>query len=350
MSTLYVSLIAGLMVALNASSGRAEDFSGRFQALLSTRTLSKTAEEIERIPEEARSSQHQAALGITRFFQAIEYLGQQHYRYGVFYSDLRNVPLLRVPVPLNEAPEPVTYEQAAEVLVGMRERLVSAEQTLAQIDDATLKLSLPVFLILIDYDNNGKEGQDETLGELLLNLNPTFLRQQGQEPLPLEILAEQFVIGFDQADVYWLRGYCHVLLSMCEFMLAHDGRDLYHVLARRIYANPTDAAEAFPKTDIWTNNIADAIAAIHLARFPVVHPEGYQACHGHLKSVIALSRKCWEAAEAETDDDREWLPNPQQTGLLQLPVSRSMIDTWKTFLSESEEILDGRKLVGHWRY
>ncbi len=328
----------------------ADDFSSKYQQLLSTKTLSKTADEISRLQSTSSTSQQQAALGITQFFQAIEFIGQEHYRYGVFYKDLRSLPLMRLPVPVNENPEPITYEKASLIFSGIRDRLEKAEKTLAEVNDPSLKLSFPVFLVLIDYNNNGREDRDETLGELLLNLNPTFMRQPGQDPLPVEILAEQFVIGFDQADVYWLRGYCHLLMSFCDFMLAHDAHDLYHVLAPRIYANPTDAAPMMPKGEEFIDGIADAIAGIHLARFPVVHPEKYQSCHGHLKSVIDLSRKCWESALAETDNDREWLPNPKQTGLLEIPITDEMIDTWKNFLAESEEILDGKKLVAHWRY
>jgi hypothetical protein len=52
---------------------------------------------------------------------------------------------------------------------------------------------------------------------------------------------------------------------------------------------------------------------------------------------------------AETDDDDEWLPNPQQHGRLEIPVTQSMIDSWRGVLAEMEEILEGRKLVPFWR-
>ncbi|WP_459554878.1 hypothetical protein [Lacunimicrobium album] len=344
-------LCAAVFAAVTSSAAFAEDFSPQFQQMLSTKTLSKTAEEITILQKATPSTQLQTALGIAQFFQAIEHLGQQHYRYGVFYKDLRGLPLMRMPVPINENPEPINYEQAAQILAGVRDRLETAEKTLSQVNDPGMKLSFPVFLVMIDYNNNGKEDQDETLGELLLNLNPTFMRQPGQEPMPLENLAEQFVIGFDQTDVYWLRGYCHLLMSFCDWALAHEMKELYHVIAPRVYAKPLDAAEPFPKKEgDWTGDIADAIAGIHLARFPVVQKERYQSIRAHLKQVIALSRKTWEAAAAETDNDREWLPSPKQTGILQVPVTDDMVATWKTFLTESEEILDGKKLVAHWRY
>ncbi len=47
-----------------------------------------------------------------------------------------------------------------------------------------------------------------------------------------------------------------------------------------------------------------------------------------MKSVIALSRKTWDAVRAETDNDNEWLPGPNQKGVLDLPVTGDMIASW----------------------
>src|SRR5262249_32617617 len=84
-------------------------------------------------------------------------------------------------------------------------------------------------------------------------------------------------------------------------------------------------------------------------RFPVREPVRLRSALEHLEAVIALSRETWAFILAETDDDHEWLPNPKQHGVLGVNVRREMIDAWKEFLDEAEEILAGKKLVPHWR-
>ena len=39
--------------------------------------------------------------------------------------------------------------------------------------------------------------------------------------------SKAFLITFDRGDVAWLRGYCHLLMAMCEAILAHDFHELF---------------------------------------------------------------------------------------------------------------------------
>jgi len=75
-----------------------------------------------------------------------------------------------------------------------------------------------------------------------------------------------------------------------------------------------------------------------------------KAAHRHLEQVIQLSRESWKAIQAETDDDREWIPGRMQAGVIPgVRVTAEMIDGWHEFLNEAESILAGKKLVPHWR-
>ena len=60
--------------------------------------------------------------------------------------------------------------------------------------------------------------------------------------------------------------------------------------------------------------IADFISFVHLINWKVVEPERSKAARTELLEMIRLSREDWKAIRAETDNDREWLPGPQQTG------------------------------------
>jgi hypothetical protein len=103
-----------------------------------------------------------------------------------------------------------------------------------------------------------------------------------------------------------------------------------------------------PKSWEW---IRDAIAFIHLFRFPVAEPERMKTAHEHLLAVIAQSRESWAAIDAETDDDREWIPSPDQKNVA-IPgarISAEMVKGWQLALDEAEAILKGEKLLPFWR-
>jgi len=153
--------------------------------------------------------------------------------------------------------------------------------------------------------------------------------------------------------VHWLRGYCHLLSAFCDFMLAHDMQELVestaHVVFPKVESPHTHLAWPDDKLP-WHFEIADAIAAIHLCRFDVIEPQRLESAHAHLLAVVEQSRLSWKAIQAETDDQREWVPNPQQSGVIPgVGVTQEMIDGWHVFLDEFEAILQGEKLLPHWR-
>ena len=67
--------------------------------------------------------------------------------------------------------------------------------------------------------------------------------------------------------------------------------------------------------------------------------------------MVALSRKNWELILAETDDRNEWVPSPRQTpalGGLRVPEER--VKAWQGFLDEFDALLQGKKLIPHYRF
>lgn len=70
----------------------------------------------------------------------------------------------------------------------------------------------------------------------------------------------------------------------------------------------------------------------------------------HLQQVTTLSRQSWKLIQAETDRDREWLPNPQQTAVFpNVRVTAAMIESWMAFLDEADALLQGKTLLPFWR-
>ncbi|MCI0357536.1 MAG: hypothetical protein L0211_03500, partial [Planctomycetaceae bacterium] len=223
--------------------------------------------------------------------------------------------------------------------------------TLAKVEDPGVKLPLHFGLIALDLNGDGVAGGDETLWKIYAELNRGLRLADDATPQAVQ----DFVIAFDQGDVYWLRGYCHLLSAICETMLAYDQEKLFNAVAHQLFDNPeapTLPAELLrDERHGWEHDIADAIAAIHLASFPLKEPAKMKAAHEHLTAVIRLSRESWKAIQAEVDNDHEWVPNSTQDSVIpNVRVSAEMITGWQDFLNEAESLLAGKKLVPHWRF
>ncbi len=54
----------------------------------------------------------------------------------------------------------------------------------------------------------------------------------------------------------------------------------------------------------------------------------------NLQAVTVLSRQSWKLILAETNNDREWLPNLRQKGVIpNAAVTQPMIDNWLAFMN-----------------
>ncbi len=292
-------------------------------------------------------------LGTLQFLRAVEHLGQSLYKYGALGSESRlgrQIPLIRLAVPHNPNPAKVRYENVRAILQDLVDDLARAEATLAKVEDPSVKLPLHFGLIALDLNGDGTAAGDETLWKIYAALNRGLRLSEDATPEAVQ----DFVITFDQSDVFWLRGYCHLLSAVCETVLAYDEERLFNAVAHQLFDRPD--VPALPVEILrderhdWEHDIADAIAAIHLAAFPLKQPSKLKTAHEHLTEVIRLSRESWKAIQAETDNDHEWVPNSKQECVIpNVRVSAEMITGWHDFLNEAESLLAGKKLIPHWR-
>lgn len=288
------------------------------------------------------------ALGFLQFANAVQNLGRSWYQYGLRSQNevARAIPFLRLPVPVNPAPKPVTNEQARRVLEQFINDLMDTEATLSGIknDDASLEVQLG--RAYLDFDNDGEGKDEEALWLIYAHLN------QRANITPEQ--AAGFLIKLDAGDVYWLRAYCHFMSAMLEFYLAHDDSQLFDHTAHLFFAEPK-TPYPFLKPGCTQDHdfiplILDSIAFIHLIDLPVTDANRSRAALDHLNQMIQLSRKSWALYEKETDDDREWIPNPRQTGVVPgVKVTEEMIQQWFAFLDEAEKLLAGEVLIPFWR-
>jgi len=280
-------------------------------------------------------------LATVQFVRAIEHVSQGFYRYGLRAPPNAILfPLVRIPVPVNPDPQPITFEDFQGLVRDFVADLGKAEATLAAMGPGEVRL--PLDLRKISYDVKGDGSMMEPFIALLERVSD----------MKDEDLANSLYFVFDRGDALWLRGYCHLLMAFGEFFLAHDWHESFNYTFHVFFpkANLPFTGQLYNEGGNDFNDIADLISFLHI-RWPVSEPARMKAVREHLKAVVALSRQSWDAIEAETDNDNEWLPNPRQTGrFAAVTVTEAQVDAWRAMLDEADLILDGKKLVPHWRF
>ncbi len=332
-------------VVLSGNSVQA-DHSERLNELLSQGKLAEAETEFTKTASDAPDDQQaKLAVGLVQFVKAIEGLAHDQYRFGLMSHHAQRMPIVRLPVPANPDPEQISYDDVRTLLKDFGKRLHAAEHSLAKVDTQNVKLSLFLGKVRLDIDGDGQASEAESLWKMFSTINRGVQQEQG----------EDFSLGFDGADVHWLRGYCHVLMSFCDFGLAYDGHEWFERCGHLLYPDVETPYEFLRKESpsgpgrFDTRDLGDLIAAVHLLNFPLQDADKMRSAHQHLLTMVEQSRQSWERALAETDDDREWIPNPKQQGVIGLRVSREQIDGWHEVLGEFEALLKGEKLIPFWR-
>lgn len=292
-----------------------------------------------------------AARGTLRFFAAIEHLGQSLHKHGLEISrqQVLGLPILRMPVPPNPKPEKLTYEGFRKILATFVDDLAAAETDWAQVGDAPVELPLDLAKIRLDLDGDGKASDYETVSVMFSDLRGLGVAEAPPgTPIPAD---------FDTADIYWARGYSNFLGAFSQLLLSNDFSDAFdktfHMYFPKAGLPLADKLVFDPSmgSSMSNGNIADGISLIHLINWKVVEPERRKDVRVKLLAMAELSRKSWTAARAETDSKREWLPNAKQTHALPLgQVDDVVIDSWLAVVSEFEQVLEGKRLMPHWRF
>ncbi len=172
-------------------------------------------------------------LGTIQFVRAVERAVQSFHRYGLRAGLMGNlIPFARLPIPPNNAPEPIRYTDLRAIMQTWTDDLAKAEATLGRIGEKEVKLPLHFGQIRLDLDGDGNAGPDETLWKLYGQLNAAAGNQVTAEA------SREFLVTFDRSDVAWLRGYCHLLMGMAECYLAYDGQELFNHSAGLFYPKP----------------------------------------------------------------------------------------------------------------
>lgn len=331
-----------------AHAGEASDL---LQKHLYTGTLADGATALAALDGNA-AADAKSAEGVLTFVSAIEHLGQSLHRHGLETHPggvIMQLPILRMPVEPNPNPEPITYEKWRAILQTLFDDLNRADTLLAQgaggDTKGEVKLNLDLMKVRMDLNSDGMAADTEALGAIMQALTGTT---QPASPPDLNF-------AFDKADLLWLRGYIHFLTASAEFGLAVNFEESFNKTAHAYFPRaglPMSQELLAPAmaSGFVDNSVGDAIAMVHLLNWQVTDPARLKDVRTRLATMASLSRDSWAAARAETDDDKEWLPNAKQAGRFGLTVDDATIDSWLAVMGEFEQVLDGKKLMPHWRF
>ncbi len=223
----FVIAFIGL-VCLAAPAARAEDFAASTRKILESGQLAAGEQTVAaRLSMDPGNNAARFGLGMIRFARAIERYGQSQYRYGLRPPRDLSIPLLRFPVPINPAPEELSYEKQRETLKAFLDDLTQVETTLAPMTERRVKIVLDLNAIKFDLRGDGKADDEEKLSSILASLRMTP-RDDANKPEPFEV-------AFDNADALWLRGYAHLLSASIEFVLAYDWHATFEAAGQMFY-------------------------------------------------------------------------------------------------------------------
>jgi hypothetical protein len=293
------------------------------------------------------------AAGSLEFFVALEKLATGLHRHGFESPQSFMLPLMRLPVPENPDPEPLTYQGFRQILLDFRDGMAQSVATLATVPgNADISLEVDLRKLGIDLDEDGRiDPLQESAFAIMASFNTS-----GDAPD-----ATALIFRFDRADGYWLQGYANFLMAQADFWLAHDFRQAFDESFHMLFPKaglpmqgalvPLDDTSSSIFSSEW--RLADFVSFVHLINWQVVEPERRKAARNELLEMIRLSREDWKAIRAETDNDREWLPGPQQAGtnpLTWIEVTENQVQAWHAALQMAEDLLDGRRLLPHFRF
>ncbi len=129
---------------------------------------------------------------------------------------------------------------------------------------------------------------------------------------------------FDHGDVLWANAFISFQRAAVDLIRAFDWSELGNMFRGGIFSSGGEAPKRM--------------------RFELISPELVDAARQRILEGLDLSDAAREAYLKETDDDREWLPNPRQKDHpLPLPVDAALYDTWERVVDDVRRIVRGEE-------
>jgi hypothetical protein len=137
------------------------------------------------------------------------------------------------------------------------------------------------------------------------------------EPLPEDDPRRTPTFRFDDGDIAWARAFVGFERALLDVILAYDF---------------SGVNEAFRNGDDMPKRLVLRLA----------DKKRIAAAKTRLLEAIDQSAACRQAYLEETDDDREWVPNPRQKNHpMPLPVDQALYETWDGVLNDIRKLVKG---------
>ena len=205
MRSSLLALLGCALLTLAVDSAQAIEVSS-FEPLLVAGRWAEAEKQLEgAVAADAKDENARFALGTVQALRAFEGLVQGLYRYGLDPEWRSSLPFVRLPVPENPKPTPLTNADFRKLVSDFAAQLAEAETTLAPIKSPEVKLPLAIGSYRIDVDGDGTADESESFWGIFSAVVGAPIAEED---------AKAFVIAFDAGDVNWLRGYCHLLQGL----------------------------------------------------------------------------------------------------------------------------------------
>ncbi len=282
------------------------------------------------------------ALGALRFLGSIEAALQARWYAGVSQS-LLMLPVMRLPIPENPAPGPFDAALVTRLFTDISARMNAARAPLLAIPaDADFGVEIDFSDIWFDINANGGRDAGEDMGSVL---GPILLGWQWGARDPAAALP---VIRFDAADAAWLTAYTYLLQGVSDTIVAYSPTDAITRMVDTRAALGLTPGQASP-TYYGMDEATDMVSVIIGALDQQPDTARLASAHAQFLHMVAQNRRFWGLVGAESDNDREWLPNDAQTSALGLTLPPGTGTMWMSVLADGEAMLNGTALIPYWR-
>ncbi|SEC80810.1 hypothetical protein [Rhodobacter sp. 24-YEA-8] len=282
------------------------------------------------------------ALAGLRFLGAVEQALQLRWQVGL-EADWSELPILRLPIPPNPEAREMQGQDITALIAGVTTGMDEARAALGQVGNRDFGLEIDLADLWFDINANGQRDPGEAIADVAVEA----LGLWGLAPEP-----GQIVIRFDGSDAAWLTAYTHLISGTATVFQAYDpGPAIDRILqsTRDMHAlwGETPPPNAW---DMMFGKQVDRVTIILQALAQEPDAALAAKAHGHFLAMIEENRRFWSLVEAETDNDREWIPNEKQVSALGLQLPPGTGAQWQAVLADAEKLLKGEILMPHWRY
>jgi hypothetical protein len=199
-------------------------------------------------------------------------------------------------------------------LEGAERNLAAVDRSLSRVErypELTFDLCLACWEV--DWNRNGRvDKRDRALLEIEVDADG--------KPYPADDPRRRPTFKLDHGDVLWARAFLSFQRALLDIALAYNYSDLDRVVPE-LMRN---------KTGVLTLKLE--------------HPERIAAARRLILLGLDLADRAREAYLAETDDEREWVPNPRQKSHpLPLPVDDALYQTWRDVVGDLRRLVAGEE-------